>query len=93
MTAEIDAVGIVDDAIEDGIGVGGIADEFMPFVDGNLAGDDGGSSAISFFEYLKEIVTGRGIEGLQAPIVEYQQLDTAERSQDAGIATIAARQS
>jgi hypothetical protein len=38
---EIDALGVVDDAIEDGIGVGRIADRLVPFVDGDLAGDDG----------------------------------------------------
>jgi hypothetical protein len=74
MAAEIDAVGIVDSAIEDGIGIGGIADEFMPFVDGDLAGDDGGSSAIAFFKYLEEIVTGRGIEGASESCVELFRL-------------------
>jgi hypothetical protein len=31
VAGEIDAVGVVDDAIEDGIGVGRIADQIMPF--------------------------------------------------------------
>lgn len=41
VAGEIDAVRVVDDTIEDGVGVGWIADEVMPFVDGDLAGDDG----------------------------------------------------
>jgi hypothetical protein len=32
--------GNVDDAIENGVGIGGIADEVMPFVHGDLAGDE-----------------------------------------------------
>ena len=40
MTGEIEPVRVVDDAIKDGIGVGGIADQLVPFVDGDLAGDD-----------------------------------------------------
>ena len=40
MAGEIDPVSVVDDAIEDGVGVGGIADQLVPFVDGDLAGDD-----------------------------------------------------
>ena len=40
MAGEIDLVSVVDDAIEDGVGVGGIADQLVPFVDGDLAGDD-----------------------------------------------------
>jgi hypothetical protein len=40
VAGEIDAVGVVHDAIEDGVGVGRIADQIVPFVDGDLAGDD-----------------------------------------------------
>ena len=46
MAGEIDAVRVVDDAIEDSVGVGWIADEIVPFVDGDLTGDDGRSAAI-----------------------------------------------
>ncbi len=41
VAGEIDQVRVVDDAIEDGVGVGGIADQLVPFVEGDLAGDDG----------------------------------------------------
>ncbi len=41
MAGEVDPVRVVDDAIEDGVGVGGIADQLVPFVEGDLAGDDG----------------------------------------------------
>jgi hypothetical protein len=90
VAGEIDPVGVVDDAIENGVGIGGIADQLMPFVDGNLAGDDGRSAAVAFFENLEEIVTSGGIEGLETPVVEDEQLYAAERSLDAGIAAIAA---
>jgi hypothetical protein len=40
VAGEIDPVRVVDNAIEDGVGVGGIANQFVPFVDGDLAGDD-----------------------------------------------------
>jgi hypothetical protein len=46
MAGEINPVGVVDDAIEDGIGIAGIADQFVPFVDGNLAGDDRRSAVV-----------------------------------------------
>ena len=38
---EGEPVGVVDEAIEDGICDGGISDDFIPSVDGHLAGDDG----------------------------------------------------
>jgi hypothetical protein len=40
-------VGVVDQAVEDGVGVGGIADQRVPLIDGELAGDDGGVAAVA----------------------------------------------
>jgi hypothetical protein len=37
VAGEIDAVCVVDDAIEDGVSIGGIADQLVPFVDGECA--------------------------------------------------------
>ena len=67
---EIDPVRVVDEPIEDGIGVSGIADQLVPFVDGYLAGDDRRSAAIAFFENLEQFVTCGGIEGLESPVIE-----------------------
>ena len=69
VAGEIDPVSIADEAIEDGIGVSGIADQLVPFVDRNLAGDDCRSAAVTFFEDLEEVVTSDGIERLEAPVV------------------------
>ena len=55
-------MGVVDDAIEDGIGVGRIADDLVPFVDGDLAGEDGRTAAIALFEDLVEVTAGAGVE-------------------------------
>jgi hypothetical protein len=41
LAAEIETMCVVDQAIEDGVGVGGVADEGVPVGDGNLAGDEG----------------------------------------------------
>jgi len=68
VAGEINPVGVVDDAIENGVGIGGIADQLVPFVDGNLAGDDRRAAAVAFFENLEEIVTSGGIEGLETPV-------------------------
>ena len=38
LSFELEAVGVVDEAIKDGIGEGGIADEIVPGFDGELAG-------------------------------------------------------
>jgi len=62
----------------------------VPFVDGDLGGDDRRSAAIAFFEDFEEVVTSDAVEGLETPVVENEQLNAAERPLDACIATIAA---
>jgi hypothetical protein len=78
VAGKIDPVSVVDDAIEDSVGVCGIADQLVPFVDGDLAGDDRRPSAVAFFENFEKIVAGSGIEGIKAPIIEDEELDAAE---------------
>jgi hypothetical protein len=40
LAGQLDPIGVVNDAVEDGVGEGRNADQIMPSVDGNLAGDD-----------------------------------------------------
>jgi hypothetical protein len=44
------------------IGVGGVADQRVPSIDGKLAGDDGGLAAVAVLEDLQEVVASRDIE-------------------------------
>jgi hypothetical protein len=90
VAGEIDAMRVVDDAIEDGIRVSRIADQFVPFVDGDLACDDGRSAAVTFFEDFEEVMACSGIEGFKSPIVEDEQLYATERTQKAGVTTVTA---
>jgi hypothetical protein len=41
LSSHDDAVGVVDETIENGVGEGRIADDLVPLVGGDLAGDDG----------------------------------------------------
>ena len=43
LSLQADLVGVVDEAVEDGVGQGGIADVLVPVFDGQLAGDEGGA--------------------------------------------------
>jgi hypothetical protein len=92
VAGEIDPVRVVDDAIENGVGVSRVADQFVPFVDRDLAGDDRRSPAVAFFEDFEEVVAGGGIERRKPPIIEDEKLHTAERPQQARITAIAARE-
>ena len=83
-------MGIVHEAIENGVGVSGVADHCVPIFDGKLAGDDGGSAAVALFEDFEQVVTGLGIKRFKSPIVKNEKLNAAKRAGDAAIATVAA---
>ena len=79
LAGEFDPVGVVDEAIEDGVGDGGIADDFVPAIDGHLAGDDERSRRRSDPRRSR---AGRGAarqsSGLGSPVVEDEQVDAGE---------------
>ena len=60
----------MDQAVEDGISVGWVTDQRVPLINGKLAGDDGRMAAVAVLEDLQEVVAGRGVERLEAPVVE-----------------------
>src|SRR5690348_2654097 len=81
---------VVNEAVEDGVGVCGVADKGVPFVDRDLAGEDGRAAPMAFLEDLVEVSTGAGVERFEAPIVEDEELDAGETAQDPGIAAVTA---
>ncbi len=46
-TVELQSVGIMDDAVEDGVGEGGFADDIVPLGQRQLAGDQGGGALVT----------------------------------------------
>ncbi len=64
----------MNEPVEDGVGISRVADKGVPFVDGDLAGEDGRAAPITVLEDLVEVTTGAGVEGFEAPIVEDEEL-------------------
>src|ERR1039458_10019734 len=64
---EFDAVGVVNETIQDGVGMGRIADYFVPSVYWKLGGNHRGAASVAFLEDFQKIVPGGGVERLQAP--------------------------
>ena len=81
---------VVNKAVKDRIGISRIANEGMPFVDGDLASEDCRAAPVTLLEDLVEVTTGAGVERFEAPIVEDQDLHAGKAAQDAGIAAVAA---
>ena len=83
---------VVNEAIEDGVGVSRIADDLMPSRHGKLRGDDRRPAPVAVFEDFQEIVTGAGVERLEAEVVEDQEIGAAEGFQETRMAPVAARE-
>ena len=90
LSFEFDAVGVVDEAIEDCVCDCGIPDNFIPAIDGQLAGDDDRTSFISVLDDLEQIAALIGVERLRSPVIKNEQIETSDSTQHLGIAAIGA---
>jgi hypothetical protein len=68
LSDQLDTMRVVDQAVEDGVGVGGIANDLVPGGQRGLGGNDPRSATITLFEDFEQIVTGAGVEGLKAEV-------------------------
>jgi hypothetical protein len=76
VAGKVDAIGVVDDAVEDGVGESGNSNQVVPSFDGNLARDDQRSLVVPVFDDFEQIPGLGRREGLWSPIVEDEQLYT-----------------
>ena len=75
---QFDAVGVVNEPVQDGVGVGGVAYNPMPAIHGKLGGDHRGAAAVALLEDFEEIVTGGRVERLEPPVFADQEIGAAE---------------
>ena len=67
-------MGIVDETVQDGVGIGGVTDDTVPGGYGELAGNDRRSAAVAVLKDFQKIVTGLFVERLETPVVQNQEL-------------------
>ena len=90
LSLEFDAIGIVNEAIEDRVGDGGVSDDFVPAIDGQLAGDDDRTRFVSVLDDFEQITALVGVERFWSPVVQDQQVESCDRPQHPGIPSIGA---
>jgi len=86
-------VGVVHEAVENSVGDGGIADDFVPMLNGKLTGDDGRAASVPVFHDLQEIAALLREHRRKSPIIKDEKLNARERLKQAGVTAIAACQS
>jgi len=71
-------VGVVDEAVEDGVGDGGVGDRLVPVIDRQLAGHDGRAAIVPIVDDLQQIATLLLRQRGEPPVVEDQKLDACQ---------------
>jgi hypothetical protein len=85
-------VGIVDEAVQDGIGECGVSDHRMPVFEWELAGEEGGASAVAVFEDLEEVAALGVGEGGEAEVIEDEELGPGQAVEELGVGAVRAGQ-
>jgi hypothetical protein len=83
------AMGIAEQAIQQGIGNGWFLQVFMPVLDWELTGQQNGAAAVAIFDNFQEIVPFGGREGFEREVIQDQQVDFRQRRQTPGQAPVA----
>src|SRR6202142_3608981 len=89
LAGQFDAIGVMNDAVEDGVCERGYPDQIVPAVDGNLAGDDERALVVTILDDLQQIARLVGRERLRTPVIEDEQLDARQGAQELGVKRVA----
>ena len=71
-------MGIVNEAVQDGVGEGWLADDIMPARYGELAGDEDRAAAMAILHHLQQVALLLGGHRGKSPVVEDQELDAGQ---------------
>jgi hypothetical protein len=88
LPAEFEPVGVVHDAVEDGVCERWLADYVVPCVQRQLAGDDCRSCSIAVFDDFHEIAALRSGQPIRPPVVEDEQLGFGQTAEQPGEAPV-----
>ncbi len=86
---ELDALGVVHKAVEDGICQSRVWDAQVPVRDRYLGSDEGGGMPEAIVENFKDILGILNGDGVAQPVVEDEQVDLCQGAQQAGVRAIA----
>ena len=68
----------MNETVEDGVGEGGVAEAVVPFLDRELAGDQGGAGGVSVLEEFEQVAAMVGIELGEAEVIEHDEVELGE---------------
>src|SRR5262249_56094265 len=86
---ELDAVGVVEQAVADGVGEVGIPDGSVPVLRGDLTGDEGGGALGAVLDDLDQVSTFVVAQGSEEPIVDREQVESREAGEGTFVGSVA----
>src|SRR5262249_4461615 len=89
LACQLDAMGVADEAVENGVGVSGVSNNLMPGRQGELGGDDRRPPPVSVLEDFEQIVTSAAVEGFEPEVIENEEIGAAEGFEEAWMTPIA----
>ena len=88
-TFETDLVGVVNQAIQNGIRQGGVTDHAMPFLKRELARGDSRPSAMPVFQHFQQVPPVLRTQFHESPVIQDQHIHFGEIRQKFVVLTIA----
>ena len=85
---EFKSIGVVDEAVKDRIGEGGVGDAGVPVLDRDLGGDQGSAAAVTIVEDLEQVFGLGAGERVAEPVVEDEQVGAGQGPQQLGIGAV-----
>jgi len=90
LSLEIEPVGIVDQAVQDGIPDGWIGKADVPLCNRHLSGDHSGCTAVAIIQDFEQVLGLGAGQGIAQPIVEDQELDSSKGVEEFWVGTVGA---
>ena len=78
LAIQLQAIGVVNQPVQQGIGDRGIADDLVPLGHGVLAGQERGPSADAIIDYLQQVAVGLGLGRGQAEVIDDKQIQPGQ---------------
>ena len=89
VAGDAELVGVVDEAVEDGVGEGGVAEVVVPGVWGELAGDEGAAGVVAVVEEFEEVAAVAVSERGDAPVFEQDEVEALQAGEEGAVAAVA----
>ena len=85
---EIEPIGIVDQAVQDGVPDGWIREADVPLSNRHLSGNHCGCSSIAIIQDFEQVLRLGASQRITQPIVEEQELDSSKGVEEFGVRTV-----